>query len=143
MSLLGFDKLILQLEKVENKFLKDGMALAQSEFRSNFDQERDSETGTDWADVVRGVPPPILNVTGNLKSQTLDIKNVVFRKGSATLTVDPIDYRGKGYANYHMTGTRNMVARPFLTQSQVLIKRQKELLEALCDNFFNQRGTWT
>ncbi len=142
MSKLGFQNLIAKYDDFEKDFLKDGISLAQKEFSENFDNETNSETGQSWADVKRGVPPPILNVTGNLKSQTLDIKNVVFRKGSAVLTVDPIDARGRGYAKYHQDGFNHLSAgwidsRSFLTQSPSLTFNQKLLLEKLADKFFN------
>lgn len=135
MSLLGFDKLLSRLESVEKEFLVSGIRLAQYEFKKNFDTESDSETDTHWHPVKRKTPPTILVKTGEMKSQAVRTGRVVYSRGSAVLTIDPIDRDGRGYAAYHQDGD-GVSERPFVTQSADLTNKQEQALLNILDKFF-------
>lgn len=140
MSKLGFNRDIINMRSAQKRFLRVGMSLAQKEFKRNFDGEKNSETGQQWDDVVRGVPPPILDDTGELKGNTLSSGNVSYTSnsdfgGTAVLTVDPIDKRGRGYAQYHQDGI-GVTERAFITQSNDLTNEQESLLISLTDKSF-------
>lgn len=127
MSKLGFNKAIANYTKMEQAFFRRGMRAAQQEFKRNFDTESDAETGRSWDMVLRGYPPPILDVTGQLRAEALSSKNVKIYRGKAVLTVDPIDGRGRGYAAYHQDGD-GVNQRKFLTQSTNLTRVQTNIL---------------
>lgn len=129
MSKLGFDKALRRLAVAEKRFFVLAMQAAQKEFKTNFDTESNVQTGQSWDMVVRGYPPPILDVTGELRAETLSRKNISYFRNKAVLTVDPIDNRGRGYASYHQEGFTHkngteVEARKFLTQSRQLDRIQ-------------------
>lgn len=152
MSKLGFDKILNNIHLIEKNFIKDAMNLAIKEFNHNFKTERNSETGINWEKTIRPNPPKILDVTGTLKNKTtlaistLKIENSVFyKKVKATITIDPIDDRGRGYARYHQEGFKHtsgkfVVARKFVTQSLKLTLEQKRILEISTDRVFKGAG---
>jgi hypothetical protein len=145
MSKLGFEKLLRDVDKIEKSFLKRGMKLVQKEIKTNFDKETNSETSKNWLDVERGVPPPILDVTGELKAQATHPSNIIYSKGKAVLTVDPIDIRGRGYAQYHQDGinqyrTKDSFQREFVTHSNDLENKHLKLLTDIVDNWFDGKG---
>ena len=136
MSKLGFDKAIANIDTFQRRALKGMMQEAVNEFKDNFRTE--SASGDAWQPLAtdsrgrarRDPPYPILHETGKLESE-VDMKNVVVRVSSATLTVDPIDERNRGYAAYHedFTGTHgNNVQREFMTQPDRLTEKQKEVI---------------
>ena len=114
-------------KKIEKRFLTKGMRAAQSEIRRNFNKETDSESGNAWTMVLRGYPPPILDVTGELRAQALHSGNVVIMPHKAVLTIDPKDSTGRGYAVYHQDGV-NVHQRRFVTQSAKLTTDQTNIL---------------
>lgn len=147
MSKLGFDRIIKRLDRAEKEFLTRGMKLAQKEFSKNFKSQSDAEKGTSWLDVERGVPPPILDVSGELVAEATSPANIKFSKNFATLTIDPIDERGRGYAEYHQEGinqyrTKDSFQRRFVTQSSNLDREQKNALIIAVEKAFNGRGNF-
>lgn len=142
MSKLGFDKLLSSFSNLEREFLTKGVKLAQREFEHNFESESNSESYETWNDVVRDVPPPILDVTGKLKNEaTTNIP--ILSKGKAVLTINPIDERGREYASYHQDGenqyrSKEEFQREFVTQSEELTQKQVNLLEREADKFFSK-----
>lgn len=148
MSKLGFNISLQRLDEAKKKFLEEGMKLAQEEIKSNFDNQEDAETGKKWKDVVRGVPPPILEETGLLKREALKKSNInYYLRGNdsrAVLTIDPINSRtGDGYAMPHQKGFYNVLfdvmvaARPFVTQSGKLTRLQDTLFNTVFDKIFD------
>jgi len=136
-SKLGFGEVAMRIKKVERAFLQQGIKLAQQEFKSNFDSESNAESNEAWEDLTyRDVPPPILDLTGELKNQTTEgIPEI--SDGKAVLTIDPIDpKKGKGYADYHEDGIGRNKKREFVTQSNQLTDKQTELLTELIDKAF-------
>lgn len=128
MSKLGFDRVIKSLPAAKRSFLKQGLFAARKEFKRNFDTESNAESGTNWDMVLRGYPPPILDVRGELRAQAIQGGNVTITLNSITLEIDPLDERGRGYAEYHQEGTDVMAQRAFVTQSKQLTKEQEILL---------------
>lgn len=126
MSKLGFDKVLQDMNGIEGVFLRKGMKISMIYFEKNFETESNTATGNEWNDVVRDVPPPILNVTGKLKEETTNEKNVAYLGNKATLTIDPIDKRGKGYAEYHEEGinqyrSKSDFQREFVTEGEDML----------------------
>lgn len=138
MSKLGFDRSIKQIERANRIFLQRGIRASMQEFKRNFDREMNSETGQGWEAVLRAYPPPILDVTGELRAQALSAGNVRYYGYKAVLTADPIDERGRGYASYHMDGTPNMTKREFFTQSESLTKEHLSILADVQDRIVFQ-----
>lgn len=136
MSRLGFDRMLRNIRQINKEFLREGMKAAQKEFKQNFEFEVNSQTGQLWDNVVRSVPPPILDVTGSMKRAAIASGNVVYLGNSAVLTVDPIDKRGRGYAAYHQEGTSRAPQREFVTQSNELTKEQESILDNLIEKIF-------
>jgi len=125
MSLLGFDKVIKNLQASNAAMLKEMMAESQKEFSRNFKEEKNSETGKSWPSlseetIKRKGSSEILRETGKLEKETLG-RNIKTTDHSITLTVDPIDKRGKGYASYHMDG-EGVKKREYITTSSSLKK---------------------
>jgi len=138
-SKLGFGEVAMRIKKIERKFLEGGVKLAQQEFKSNFDSESSAESNEVWEDLTyRDVPPPILDLTGELKNQATEgIPEI--SDGKAVLTIDPIDpKKGKGYADYHEDGIGRNKKREFVTQSASLENKQIELLTELIDMAFTK-----
>lgn len=138
MSQLGFNDIIRKFPKAARRFLREGVQLAQKEFKANFDGEKNSESGHDWDSTVRPNPPKILDVEGNLKDSTLNGIPII-SVNSAVLIIDPIDDRGRGYAAYHQESPslgRN-VQREFVTQSNSLTDKQEQLLIKILDQTFS------
>ena len=101
------------------------MEESQREFAHNFENEVNSETGEDWTPLAESTLQSkenpdngILVDTGSLKNETLR-GNIVYTQNSATLIVDPIDKRGRGYASYHMDGD-GVPERDYITRSRTL-----------------------
>jgi hypothetical protein len=144
MSKLGFDKALRQIARAEREFFQKGMKAAQKDFKKNFANETDSESGTRWHPVLRNQPPPILDVKGKLKKEALDPANIKIYTGKAVLTVDPIDTdrkRPDGYAKFQQDGFRHasgtdVPARPFITQSAALTTEQEKILLDVTDKIF-------
>lgn len=141
MSKLGFDKVMMEMNGVERVFLKKGMKISMNHFEKNFDTESNTATGNEWNDVVRDVPPPILNVTGKLKEESTNERNVEYSGNKATLTVDPIDKRGKGYAEYHEEGinqyrSKSDFQREFITEGQDMMDEIEVMLINELDKVF-------
>lgn len=135
MSKLGFDRILSKLSRAEKRFLQDGMRIAKREFKQNFDKEQNSETGNSWDMVVRAYPPPILEETTRLRRETL-YGEVIYSVGKASLIIDPVDKRGRGYASYHEEGTDIMPQREFVTQSENSTNLQIEALYKRLDEIF-------
>jgi|ERR1700735_1101322 len=137
----NFRQVQTKMRTVERKFLVEGIKLAQEEMKENFDGEINSETGSSWNSIsYRDVPPPILDLTGDLKSEALGNKPVIVGN-TATLTIDPIDIRGKGYASYHQDGenqyrSQGEFQREFVTQSKDLENKQVAELIRILDASF-------
>jgi len=132
------------LKNVEKDFLVKGIKLAQEEMKENFESESSAEGNKSWEDIsYRDVPPPILDLTGELKNEAINgVPQISGNK--AVLTIDPIDSRGKGYASYHQEGenqyrSKSEFQREFVTQSSSLTEKQVGLLENLVNNSFNQK----
>lgn len=136
MSKLGFDKSIRKIGGSKRSFLRGAIVLARKEFKRNFDTESDSESKKRWDAVLRGYPPPILDVTGELRAQAVSGGRLEFKLNSAHLTIDPLDERGRGYASYHQDGTPQMHQRRFVTQSEALSKAQQNLLDKTFGEIF-------
>lgn len=95
-------------------------------FLQNFDRE--SWGSVKWQDVKRGVPPPILNVTGRLKQAVASgLRVVSYRRFQ--IEADPTDERGRSYADYHNTGKGNNPQRSFAKQDDELTKIQLDILK--------------
>lgn len=147
MSKLGFDKIIKRINTAERNFLKKGMIRAQKEFNHNFDKETNSETKENWPVLSRPEPPSKLNVSGALKKNTLYFGNVRFYPGRAILLIDPIDKKGRGYAEYHQEGinqykSKKEFERKFVTQSRDLDEDQKKILMIEVDRAFRGDGSF-
>jgi len=121
------------MKVVERRFLQKGIELAQEEMKENFDTESNKETGSSWNGIsYRDTPPPILDLSGDLKSEAIGNKPIIVGN-TGTLTIDPIDERGKGYASYHQDGenqyrSETEFKREFVTQSKELENKQVSLL---------------
>jgi len=114
------------MNRIERVFLRKGMKISMMHFGKNFDTESNTATGNEWNDVVRDVPPPILNVTGKLKEETTNERNVAYLGNRATLTINPIDERDKEYAEYHEEGinqyrTKSEFQREFVTEGKDML----------------------
>ena len=132
MSKLGFGQVERRMVRVERKFLTQGIKLAQKEFKENFNSESNSETGVDWEDwkIQHPGQNKILVKDGKLKDESLTNKPVIISSGStgtAILTIDPVDDRGRNYAAYHEESPSqgNNIQREFVTQSSNLDIKQK------------------
>lgn len=136
MSKLGFDRSIRRIGGSKRAFLRGAIVLARKEFKRNFDTETDTESKKRWDAVLRGYPPPILDVTGELRAQAISGGVLKFTINSAHLTIDPLDERGRGYASYHQDGTPKMHQRRFVTQSESLSKLQQNLLDKTFGEIF-------
>lgn len=137
MSKLGFGDVAAKAIRIKRDFLRGGILLAKQEIAENFNNQSNKETSMAWNDVVRDVPPPILNVTGALKDDT----TIQINESSAILTKDPIDKRGRGYASYHEDGenqyrSKSEFQREFVTHSLQLENEQIALLTELIDKAF-------
>lgn len=131
MSLLGFNIVINNLKNSTKPMLKEMMDASKREFEENFETESNIETGHPWQPLSQSTlltkenpDNGILVDTGALKNEATKGK-VVYTQNSATLIVDPIDKRGKGYASYHMDGD-GVPERDYLTRSSHL---EQEILE--------------
>ena len=139
MDRFGFNKALNEIKsQATPNFLLGAIKLEQEEMKENFESE--SANGDPWKELVyRNVPPPILDLEGELKSGA--IENLPKIEGNkAVLIIDPIDSRGKGYAEFHQqdgsgeTATKGTgdygknVKREFMTQSPELDEKQKNLL---------------
>lgn len=137
----NFRQVAQKMRQVERRFLNDGIKLAQQEMKENFDSESNKETGESWNSIsYRDVPPPILDLSGDLKGEALGNKPQI-SGNVATLVIDPIDHRGKGYASYHQDGenqyrSQGEFQREFVTQSQDLENKQVAELIRILDNTF-------
>ena len=137
MSKLGFGDVARKMAKIEKEFLRDGVRLAQKEFKENFDSTVNQESKVMWMGVKRDVPPEILDVTGRLKNES--IHNIpIITPGRAELTIDPTDDRGRNYAAYHEESPSqgNNIQREFVTSSKGLEDAQERLLISLLDKAF-------
>ena len=129
----GFNISSKQFKLAERNFISNGIKLAQLEMKENFEGETNSESGNAWNDIsYRDFPPPILDLTGELKNEAIGNKPIIVGN-SGTLTIDPIDERGKGYASYHQDGvnqyrSKDEFHREFVTQSEELTNKQTNLL---------------
>ena len=136
----GFGEILKKLPSIEKEWLTDGIKVAQQEFKSNFEQEKDSEKNKNWNPVIRQVPPPILQDTGEMMEQSISGVPVI-SGNKAVLTIDPIDERGKGYAEYHQEGinqyrSQEEFQRQFITESEDTDKKLKSLLISILDKNF-------
>ena len=143
-SKFNFSAVQSTLKSVEKEFLVKGIKLAQEEMKENFESESSLEGNKSWEDIsYRDVPPPILDLTGELKNEAINgVPKISGNK--AVLTIDPIDSRGKGYASYHQEGenqyrSKSEFQREFVTQSTSLTEKQISLLESLVNNSFATR----
>ena len=139
MDRFGFNKLSKAIQSSTPIFLEKGIKLAQEEMKENFESESNAESNQSWNEIsYRDVPPPILDLTGQLKEEALNNHPIILgNKG--ILTIDPIDSRGKGYASYHQDGEnqyrdKSEFQREFVTQSEKLAQKQVNLLESLVNN---------
>lgn len=141
-SKFGFSNLAKQFtSKIEKPFFDGAMDLAKQEFKSNFATESNSETNNPWNDVVRNTGDPILDVTGKLKSESTRTGGIIYGVKKATFNINPVDKRGREYAQYHQDGinqykSKDEFQREFVTQSDKLTDDQMKLLEKLANNFF-------
>lgn len=133
MSILGFDKSIANIRSTKRLVLSEMMAVAKKEFKSNFDTESNTETGESWKEITevtrsrrKNSDNPILEDTGSLKNATVN-GNVLYTENTATLTVNPVDNRGREYAKYHQDGD-GVEERAYITQSQSLTRKQEEII---------------
>jgi hypothetical protein len=125
-SKLGFDIGLKAYTSQRRGMLREMMGAAQRTFDQNFENE--SVDGRVWEDVVRDMPPPILDVTGQLRGNVVAKGNVQVAGDSATLTVDPIDKYGRGYASYHQEGTDRAPQREYMRQTNDLTDEQVEII---------------
>lgn len=130
----GFGTAMNRMQAQGKTALREMMDAAQKEFGENFDTE--SAGGKPWDDVVRDVPPPILDVTGELRGHVEAKGNVAIMADKAILTVDPLDSRGRGYAEYHMEGTPYMPQREFIVQTDSLTAEQEDIILNTIENAF-------
>ena len=146
-SKFGFGTSAGKASGLASNFLRGGIKLAQQEFKENFESE--SAAGDPWQDLsYRDVPPPILDLTGKLKSEATEKSpeiSVNGFSGKAVLNINPTDERGREYADYHEQdsngedGTKGdgdygrNVQREFVTQSDFLYAKQEALLVSLLD----------
>lgn len=76
----------------------------------------------------RATPPPILNVTGRLKSNVATgLKIISYR--AFRIEADPVDERGRGYAKYHNEGIGTNPQRSFAKQDDLLTTTQLNILK--------------
>lgn len=141
-SKFNFGSLSKQFQaKVERPFLDGGMKLAKDEFAGNFSTESNAETKNPWNDVVRTTSDPILDVSGRLKTAATKDGGIVYGNKKATFNINPIDNRGREYAQYHQDGinqyrTKDEFEREFVTQSDDLNNKQENLLLNLINKLF-------
>ncbi|MEO7531556.1 MAG: hypothetical protein ABIS69_09095 [Sediminibacterium sp.] len=139
MDRFGFNK--IRIDRVTKRFLTQGIKLAQEEIKQNFDTQSEQEHGKSWNSIsYRNVPPPILNLKGKLKFIAINGKPSIVGN-TATLTIDPLDDRGKGYASYHQDGinqfrSKDNFQREFVTQSKNLENKQVSMLIQELDKEF-------
>ena len=136
-SKLGFGNLKLD----EKSFFNSAIKEAKNEFSSNFNEEKNSESGQNWNKVKREVPPPILNVTGKLKDSSTREGDIKISGNTASFEISAIDDRGHEYASFHEDGENQHVSksefqREFVTQSEKLTERQVNLLLKEVDKMF-------
>lgn len=135
MSKLGFDQVLKRLQKVDREFILGGIELAKQEFKRNFQTESNAESGSGWKPVKRKVPPQILVEDDELRKQAVKDGTLRYFYGRGQYIIDPIDKRGKGYADYHQSGV-GVAERKFATQSKDLTKKQRDLLVTLVHKAF-------
>ena len=143
-SKFGFGR--IDTSGIARDFLAGGVRLAQEEWKGNFESE--STNGESWEQLTyRDVPPPILDLTGKMKDETVNGKpsiSVSGANGKAVLDINPEDERGRNYASFHeqkssgdtgeISGDGDYghnIQRQFLTQSEKLDLEQENLLERL------------
>lgn len=143
-SKLGFGDLLSQLKIAEKEFLKEGIQLAKTEFNENFDLKEDKGDEKGGAETweplkYRREPPPILQLTGNMRDKTVSAP-IQYGSNFAFFIIDPLDKKGRGYASYHDTGTNKMPARRTVVQSSELDFKQLNALMNILDRVFNKQG---
>lgn len=141
-SKLGFGELLGYFKVAENDFLMEGAELAKEEFNKNFDSKSDKGDdegfGGEWAPLIsRNEPPPMLELTGRMREKTVD-SPIQIGNGFSLFIIDPIDKRGRGYAEYHDQGTQNMPQRRTIVQSKDLDFKQLNALMRNIDKAFNR-----
>lgn len=136
MSKFGFDKIARKYSAGEKRILVALIEDGRKEFKFNFQNEMNSENMSSWSAVQRPVPPKILIRTGKLSGEAIRSGRVVYRAGRATLTVDPIDERGRPYADYHQSGIGRNPERQFITQSDGLTRTQVNTILKELDRIF-------
>lgn len=137
----GFSDIARRAKIAERNFLLKGIKLAQEEISENFSSQSSKQSKKSWNELsYRNVPPPILDLTGELKGDALGNKPQIFGN-KAVLTIDPIDERGKGYASYHEDGinqykSKDEFQREFVTHSNELENNQVSTLIKELNNAF-------
>ena len=134
MSKLGFGNLFLD----KNAFFIKAMEVAKDEFRDNFANEANSESGQDWQMVKREIPPPILNVTGTLEKSATRAGDVQVTGNTAKFEISAVDNRNREYASFHQESPSkgNNVQREYVTQSEGLTDRQIAELDKVVMRMF-------
>lgn len=145
-SKFNFAGLATKIKIAEKQWLEDGLNIAKEEFDRNFESQNDKgdeiSSGGSWEPLkYRREPPPMLQLTGEMRSVTKSAKNQ-FGNGFAFFIIDPKDSRGRPYASYHHEGTDKMAQRRTVVQSNDLDAKQLKRLMEIIDNVFNRQGTW-
>jgi hypothetical protein len=145
-SKFDFAEIASKIKVAEKQWLKEGLDLAKEEFDKNFDTKNDKGDdegiGGSWEPLkYRTEPPPLLELTGEMRRQTKSATNQ-FGNGFGFFIIDPRDSRGRPYAEYHHTGTDKMAQRRTVVQSSDLDAKQLKKLMQIIDNVFNSQGSW-
>ena len=126
MSKFGFDRKAAAWHGIMQNAMQQVANKTRDYFIVGFNTE--SWGSAKWQGVVRATPPPILNVTGKLKNSVQN-SIVSVTSNRVEMIADPIDNRGRGYANYHNEGTPQMPRRSIMKQEERLTKLQLNILE--------------
>lgn len=133
MSKFGFDRKIAAWQSIKQHAMERVAIETQKHFVSNFDTESWNNAKWDALEpstrTKQTADLPILNVTGKLKGAVADsIKSVT--SSQVVMIADPIDNRGRSYADYHNEGTPfRLPQRSFMKQDDRLTKLQLRILE--------------